>query len=286
MTERPNDRLANLKECLSLVAEFSPKTKVFLVLLPFIILVGVYLAASDMRFRENKDDKFLPWPTKMAEATYKIAFTEDKRTGRYLMLDDTIASLRRIGIGMSLSAGSSVVAGIVVGLFPLFRLINIGLLTFLTIIPPLAILPIFFMVFGVDELVKIMLIFVGTFPWITRDIAHATEKIPKEQIVKSLTLGASRLQVARKIVFPQIMPILMNTTRLSLGSAWLLLIAAEGIAATSGLGYRIFLMSRYLNTEIIIPYVLWITFLGFVVDWTLKKFIGWNYAWYKVEEDT
>ena len=64
---------------------------------------------------------------------------------------------------------------------------------------------------------------------------------------------------------PQVMPRLIDTVRLALGGAWLFLIAAEAIASTEGLGYRIFLVRRYLAMDVILPYVAWITFLGFAI---------------------
>ena len=54
--------------------------------------------------------------------------------------------------------------------------------------------------------------------------------------------------------------------RLALGPAWLFLIAAEAIASESGLGYRIFLVRRYLAMDVILPYVAWITLLAFLID--------------------
>jgi NitT/TauT family transport system permease protein len=132
----------------------------------------------------------------------------------------------------------------------------------------------------VDELAKVVLIFIGTFPFITRDIYLEVKKIPKEQIIKSLTLGASQFAVTYRVVVPQIIPKLIDTIRLNMGPAWLFLIASEAIAATSGLGYRIFLVRRYLAMDIIIPYVLWIVLIGFTVDWLLRKTIHWRYSWY------
>ena len=59
----------------------------------------------------------------------------------------------------------------------------------------------------------------------------------------------------------------------------------EAERTRDGLGYRIFLVRRYLAMDIIIPYVLWITFLGFFFDWCLQRFITLRYPWYRVEED-
>jgi NitT/TauT family transport system permease protein len=73
------------------------------------------------------------------------------------------------------------------------------------------------------------------------------------------------------VVLPQVMPRLIQCVRLGLGPAWLFLIAAEAIASTEGLGYRIFLVRRYLAMDVILPYVVWITILAFLIDWALRS---------------
>ena len=265
---------------LGLHAQPGTKFNIFLALLPFILLIAVYLVASDYRHRQNPSDKLLPKITKMVDAMKRAAFVKHKRTGRYQLWSDTGNSLRRIGIGLGAAAVCGMFLGLNLGLLPGIRALGLPFITFLSIIPPLSILPILFITFGVDELAKVVLIFIGTFPFITRDIYLEVKRIPKEQIIKSLTLGASQAAVAYRVVVPQIIPKLIDTIRLNMGPAWLFLIASEAIAATSGLGYRIFLVRRYLAMDIIIPYVLWIVVIGFTVDWLLRKIVQWRYSWY------
>ncbi|MDZ4285605.1 MAG: ABC transporter permease subunit, partial [Candidatus Sungbacteria bacterium] len=198
---------------------------------------------------------------------------------------DTWASLKRIGIAMCLSSVAGFLLGVNMGLFPGMRLLMLGFTTFLGIIPTLAILPILFYVFDVDDLGKIMLIFFGTFATISLSMYLSTRRISKEQITKALTLGCSQLQVVYRVVMPQTLPCLIDATRLSLGAAWLFLIAAETTSASEGLGYRIFLVMRYFNMDISIPYVLWITFLGYTGDMILRKIIQWKFSWYLVPRE-
>lgn len=258
--------------------------KILLASLPFILAIILYLIQSDIRLEANPQDKLLPDVSHMINAIERMAFQQDKRTGEYLLWLDTLSSLKRIAIGVSIATVLALLLGLNIGLFAGLSSTLLSFITFFSMIPPLAILPILFIAFGVDELGKIMLIIIGTFPIISRDIYMATRKIPREQIVKALTLGASELAVVYKIVLPQIMPRLLSAVRLSLGAAWLFLIAAEAIASTDGLGYRIFLVRRYLSMEVIIPYVLWITFLGFVMDYTLQLIIRKKYSWYQQED--
>jgi len=250
-------------------------------LTPFVSLVLLYVIASDYRLEINPQDKLLPSLGQISDSVERLAFNPDPRTGDYILLKDTLSSLSRLGIGIGLASITGLLLGLNIGLIPATRHLLMPFMTFISIVPPLAILPILFITFGVDELAKVMLIFIGTFPLITRDIVLTVRTTPAEQITKALTLGATTTQVIYRIVMPQVLPKLIDTVRLSLGAGWLFLIASEAIASTDGLGYRIFLVRRYLAMDVIIPYVLWITFLGFVIDWLLQQLIAKRFPWYR-----
>jgi NitT/TauT family transport system permease protein len=259
----------------------SSRMRWVLALGPFVILIAVYLVASHLRLAANPDDKILPSLPQMADAVDRLAFAPDPRSGEYVMLRDTLSSLKRLALGIGLAAVAGLLLGMNMALFPGMGATLLAMVTFISIIPPLSILPILFITFGVDELAKVMLIFLGTFPLITRDIYGTVKAMPQEQLTKAFTLGAGELQLVYRIVLPQVMPRLIETMRLSLGGGWLFLIAAEAIASTDGLGYRIFLVRRYLAMDVIIPYVLWITFLGFSIDWGLRRILKRRYPWYQ-----
>jgi NitT/TauT family transport system permease protein len=98
--------------------------------------------------------------------------------------------------------------------------------------------------------------------------------------VKAQTLGATSWTLMLRVIVPQLVPRLLVALRLSLGSAWLFLIAAEAIASTDGLGYRIFLVRRYLAMDVILPYVMWITLLAWLMDEALRRLTKWAFPWY------
>lgn len=249
-------------------------------LVPFAVAIVAYLVASHLRLAENPQDKLLPSLGQMLEAVQRMAFQPDPQSGEYLLWKDTWASLLRIFVGVGAAALLALLAGLNMGLRPMAKNLFGDFLTFLSMVPPLAVLPILFIALGVDELAKVSLIFLGVFPVIARDILFTTEKIPREQITKAITLGASRWDIVYRIALPQMLPRLLDNVRLALGAAWLFLIAAEAIAATEGLGYRIFLVRRYLAMDVILPYVFWIVFLGFAIDWALRRIVSWRYHWY------
>jgi NitT/TauT family transport system permease protein len=251
-----------------------------LLLLPFIVLVAIYFTGSSLRLKVNPDDKLLPSATQMSDAIKQVAFTEDKRTGEYLLWDDTVSSLRRLGIGLVVSAAIALVAGIATGAIPLVGTTLSPFVTVLSMIPPLAVLPILFIVFGLDELSKVVLIVIGITPMIIRDLQSRTREIPAELWVKAQTLGATSWTLILRVILPQLLPRLLVAMRLSLCSAWLFLIAAEAIASTDGLGYRIFLVRRYLAMDVILPYVMWITLLAWLMDEALRRLTQWIFPWY------
>ena len=244
-----------------------------LAIIPFLLLIMAYITASHIRHQENPQDKIMPTVTQMKEAVVRYAFVEDMRSGKYLLLEDTKASLTRLLSGIGIAGFVGLLLGLNMGIFGGLKALGSSFMTFISIVPPLAVLPILFIVFGVDEFAKITLIFIGTFPLIARSIFQFVTKIPREQITKALTLGASQLQVVYQVLLPQIMPRLIDNIRLSFGAGWLFLIAAEAVVASQGLGYRIFLVRRYMAMDVIIPYTFWITFLGFTIDYILRKII-------------
>jgi NitT/TauT family transport system permease protein len=252
---------------------------IMLSLLPFILVIAAYLFYSNARLSANPGDKLLPSPASLAHTIHQYAFDEDERSGDILFWSDTAASLKRILTALCISAVLGVILGLAIGVIPYLKASLSPFIAALSLIPPLAILPILFIVAGLGELAKVLLIIIGVTPVIVRDLALRTGELPVEQIIKAQTLGASTWQLIIRIFMPQIWPRLIDALRLSLGSAWLFLIAAEAIASTGGLGYRIFLVRRYLAMDVILPYVAWITLLAFSMDWVLRSVRARAFAW-------
>jgi NitT/TauT family transport system permease protein len=246
---------------------------------PFIALLIVYVVASRLRLADNPDDKLVPSFADMGHSIWNYAFTADTRSGKYLLWADTWASLRRIGAALAISAGGGLVLAMAIGIVPRIRALLSPLLSTLAMIPPLAVLPILFIVLGLEETAKISLIVIGIMPAIARDLSQRVMELPEEQLVKAQTLGASTWQLALRVVLPQTVPRLIDALRLNMGAAWLFLIAAEAIASTQGLGYRIFLVRRYLAMDVILPYVAWITLLAVASDLMLRLIRARAFPW-------
>jgi len=90
--------------------------------------------------------------------------------------------------------------------------------------------------------------------------------VPKNTIVKAYSLGASTPQVIVQAIIPQIVPQIIEMIRLSVGPAWIYLIAAEFINSSEGLGHGIELSKRMVRIDHILVYVIWLAILGTAID--------------------
>lgn len=256
----------------------------FLALIPFVLIAFVYVVASTERRAANPDDKLLPPVSEMVDSMRRLALEPDRRSGEIILWADTAASLRRLLLGLGVATLIGLVVGVSLGVLPIVNATFAPFIAVLSMVPPMAILPVLFIVFGLGELSKVVLIVFGVAPFLIRDLALAVKALPTEQLVKAQTLGGSTWQIAIRIVLPQITPRLIEAVRLSLGPAFLFLISAEAIASDVGLGYRIFLVRRYLAMDVILPYVAWITLLAYLLDLALARLARTGCRWAYVGE--
>jgi NitT/TauT family transport system permease protein len=257
-------------------------SRLLLAFLPFLLIALIYVVGSAQRRADNPDDKLLPPVSEMVATSKRLATEPDRRSGDYVLWSDTAASLQRLALGLGISAIIGLTLGLAIGLLPVAGAGFGTLVAVLSMIPPMAVLPVLFIVFGLGELSKVVLIVIGVTPTLVRDLSLEVQNMPREQLIKAQTLGASTWQVAIRVVLPQIMPRLIQGLRLMIGPAFLFLISAEAIASDVGLGYRIFLVRRYLSMDVILPYVVWITLLAYVFDYALvwfgRRAFPWAYA--------
>lgn len=253
--------------------------RIILGLLPILLLVLVYLVAAADRHAADPTDKILPLPDAMVRAMAALLTQPDPLSGRLVFWADSLASLQRLGLGLGIATAAALLVGLALGVLPPVRATLGPLVTGIAVIPPIALLPMLFIALGLGETAKVALIVIGIAPVMVRDVAAHIAALPREQIVKAQTLGASSWQIMIRVALPQAMPRLLHAMRLSLGPAWVFLISAEAIASDSGLGYRIFLVRRYLAMDVIIPYVAWIALLAIVMDGMLTMLSQRLFPW-------
>jgi NitT/TauT family transport system permease protein len=259
----------------------------------FVLGIGLYFYVAHSRHRDNPEERVTPTVAQMARGMYDAALkpAEDddqqvqggsvaQRFFGSMLWKDTKATSRRFFYSMLLLI-PAVLLGLHMGLFPYVGVLFTRFILFFDKIVALSMLPILFIVFGIDELSKIMLIVVGVAPTIILDAFNLTRGVPGEQVVKAFTLGAGDFDVAYRVVLKQIMPRILNSIRLNLKAVMCFLFAGEMIASTDGLAYRIALLRRHMGMDVIIPYVLWVALLLFLVDWSMRFVNRKLHPWFR-----
>jgi NitT/TauT family transport system permease protein len=200
------------------------------------------------------------------------------KQGESLLWQDTKASGKRILIAM-VFIFAGIYAGLFMGAFPYAEKVLYRFVLFFDKIPAIAVLPILFILFGLGETSKIALIVIGVAPTVILDTYLKVKEVHDEQLVKGMTMGASQPEIVFRIIFPQIIPKVLDTVRLNFKAVILFLIAGEALAAEAGIGYRIFVVRRYMDMATIFPYVVWISMLAFIVDMAFRTWISRQYKW-------
>ncbi|MFC1743574.1 ABC transporter permease [Candidatus Riflebacteria bacterium] len=255
------------------------KVTFFLGLVPFLVLIGLYSYFSYKRHLENPRDKFLPNAKQLLNAVKKST-RSNPRTGNIDLLVDIKASLKRIALAMLISILSAIWFGLTMGAFPGIEAIMLNFVNLISFVPPLVLLPLVFIFVGIGESAKILIIFLGTFFILTRDIYLKIKNTPIKLVHKGYTLGASTLEVVFKIMLPYSWPGILQSTRLAITQGWIYLIAAEMISASEGLGYRINVVQRQLAVNTILWYIFVIALIAFLVDRSILLWINYFHPYH------
>jgi NitT/TauT family transport system permease protein len=258
----------------------------------FIVCIALYVRVSNVRHQANVEDRVVPNSTQLfagikasilQPAEEDDALPDDASTWQKLshsmLWKDTASSGKRFFISLALLV-PAILLGLHMGLFPHVETFFLRFVLFFDKIVALSLLPILFIVFGIDEWSKIMLIVIGVAPTLILDTYQMVKGLPREQIVKAFTLGATDVDVAYRVVLKQLLPQIINSLRLNLKPMMLFLFAGEMIAATDGLAYRIAIMRRHMGMDIIIPYLLWVALLLFLFDSFLRVMNRRLHPWF------
>lgn len=162
------------------IINYAPRSgmRLFLAALPFVAVLAIYLLASNARLAIEPNDKLMPAFSTFWTTLVRLATTLDKASGQYLFWWDTWLSLQRLFLGLGISALLGLVLGIVVGFIPYLRATFEPFFAAFSLIPPLAVLPILFILFGLGEVSKIVLIVFGIAPFIIRDVMLRVASLP------------------------------------------------------------------------------------------------------------
>ncbi len=220
----------------------------------------------------NIDPKFLPSPGQVMEAFGRLWSTGE-------LLKDTVASLWRVGVGFSLAALFAIPIGILMGSFPSIRALLEPLFGLMRYMPAPAFIPLLILYLGIGEEPKIMLIFIGVFFFNALMVMDTVKFVPKDLIEATYILGGNRLQTLLQVIFPHVLPGIIDACRINLAAAWQLVIVSELIAATEGLGRRISVAGRFLRTDEIFVGLIVVGVIGLCFDLLFQYLLRISCRW-------
>ncbi|MDO9398654.1 MAG: ABC transporter permease, partial [Herbiconiux sp.] len=206
---------------------------------------------------------FLPNPVDVV-----LRLVEQAQNGQ--LWSDIGISVLRIMSAFLVAAVVAVPLGLLMGRIRFFEALLVPITEFIRYMPVVAFTPLTVVWFGVDEVQKLVLIFLGTFFALLLMVMDDVQRVPREYVESSRTFGMPEHRILARVVLRAAMPSIWDSFRLALGWCWSWLVLGELVAATSGLGYRITLGQRYLDTSLIIGYILVLGLLGLITDQVLR----------------
>lgn len=205
----------------------------------------------------------LPSPTEVLRAFPVLHFEE-------ALVRSALRSLYRVMAGFALSAVVAIPLGLIMGTFPAIKAFFTPLVDPLRFLPISALVPLFIVWFGIDEMQKIVFLFVGTFVYLLPLVVEAVENVDEVYLQTATTLGASRWQLVRHVLIPGSLPAIGEALRVMNGIGWTYVILAEVVNARYGLGYLITVAGKRSHVDQIFALVLVILFIGVVTDWMIR----------------
>ncbi|MFK3606363.1 taurine ABC transporter permease [Pseudomonas sp. AP19] len=220
---------------------------------------------------------FLPPPSAVLQKGWLLATTGYMDATLWQHLG---ASLSRIGLGLGFAVLTAVPVGIAIGANRIARGILDPLIEFYRPIPPLAYLPLIVIWCGIGELSKVLLIYLAIFAPIAIATATGVRTVDPAKLRAAQSLGASRAQLIRHVILPSALPDILTGVRIGLGVGWSTLVAAELIAATSGLGFMVQSAAQFLVTDVVVLGILVIALIAFAMEMGLRalqrKWVPWH----------
>lgn len=220
----------------------------------------------------NIDPKFLPSPGNVLEAFSKLWQSGD-------LVKDTMASLWRVGVGFCLAALISIPVGILMGSFASIRALLEPIFGLMRYMPAPAFIPLLILYLGIGEEPKIMLIFIGVFFFNSLMVMDTVKFVSKDLIESTYILGGNRWQTLTQVIFPHVLPGIIDACRINLAAAWQLVIVSELIASTEGLGRRISVAGRFLKTDEIFVGLIVIGVIGLFFDLMFQYLLRISCNW-------
>ena len=207
--------------------------------------------------------QFLPSPGAVVAALYTMLTTSD-------YVQDIAISIGRVWAAFLVSVVMAVPIGILMSCYRGVGAFTVPLIDFIRYLPVPALVPLTLIWLGIGESSKIALLWIGTFFQLVLLVADDARRVPIEFIETGRTLGARQFPLIRDVLFPAMLPNMIDSLRITLGWCWTYLIVAEIVAANSGIGYELWTARRYGKTPEVFAGILTIGIIGLVSDQIIR----------------
>jgi NitT/TauT family transport system permease protein len=195
------------------------------------------------------------------------------------LLYDMLSSIQRVAIGVLMGVGAAVPVGFLLGWYDKLGSFFQPLINFFRALPPIALIPLVIVYFGIGEVAKTIVLFYAAFFASVVVMYEGISAIDPIFIRAARTLGASSFEIFAKVVFPLSVPHILTALRVSLGVSWATLVAAELVAAQTGLGAVIQNASNYFQIPIIYMGIALIGILALIMDVIIRWLTGYFTKW-------
>jgi len=233
--------------------------------LPFLTFCGFALIWSLTSIFSGWNSQVFPGPLTVVASIWELI-------ANGTLIKHTIASLFRVTAGFYLAMLFGIPLGMVLGRNKALLQAFNPLLQFMRPISPLAWIPIAMLWFGIGELPAIFLIFLSSFFPLVVSTTLAVSSINPTYFQVAANFKLTRWEIVSKIIFPAMLPEVLTALRITLGIAWLVVVAAEMIAVDSGLGYLILDSRNALRMDYVMAGMVVIGLIGLALDMVMKWF--------------
>ena len=233
---------------------------------PLITIVIILLLWFCVSYFEMFNQYLLPSPIKVMET-----FLEMCKSGE--MIQNILMSLKRVMIGFIIAFLSAFAVALIFYRYPRIYPYFSFIIEFMRNVPPLALIPLLILWFGIGETSKIVIIILASFFPIFLNIEKGFASCDKQLIEVGKTLAMNENTIFKKIVLPYATRDILVGMRIGLGYSWRAIIGAEMIAAASGLGYMILFAQQMSRSDKVIIGIIVIGIIGYLCDLLFKQII-------------
>jgi sulfonate transport system permease protein len=221
-----------------------------------VLLVVVWQAAAQNGWLSNR---VLPAPLAVLQAAWDLA-----RSGE-LWKHVGVSTWRALA-GFAIGGGLGLLLGLLTGTFRSAATLLDSTLQMVRNIPPLALIPLVILWFGIDESAKLFLVALGVFFPVYLNTYHGIRSVDTGLVEMARSYELSGWQLYREVILPGALPGILVGVRFSLGLMWVILIVAETISAQSGIGYMTMNAREFLQTDVVLVGILLYALLGKLAD--------------------